>query len=154
MITTAPAINPFLWFDGQAKEAAEFYTSVFPDSEVLSIEEITTGPAKGNHLVEFRIGNLKFGAVDGGPMYKPTPAISFVINCDSQEEIDYYWEKLTEDGTPSQCGWLEDKFGLSWQVVPSILPELMARNPKAVTEAFLPMQKLDIAQLQKASEAS
>ena len=85
-------------------------------------------------------------------MYKLTPAVSFVISCQDQEEIDYYWDALTEGGSPSQCGWLEDKFGVSWQVVPFILPELMACNPKAVTEAFLPMQKLDIAVLKRAAE--
>lgn len=85
-------------------------------------------------------------------MYQLTPAISFVISCENQEEIDYYWDALTANGTPSQCGWLEDQFGISWQVVPSILPDLMARSPKAVTEAFLPMKKLDIATLQKAAE--
>ena len=154
MIASTPAINPFLWFDGQAKDAAEFYTSVFPDSEILSIQKISTGPAEGKHLVEFRLGDVTFGAVDGGPMYQLTPAISFVISCENQEEIDYYWDALTANGTPSQCGWLEDQFGISWQVVPSILPDLMARNPKAVTDAFLPMQKLDVAQLQKASKAS
>ena len=127
-MTVSPKVSPFLWFDGQAREAAEFYVSVFPNSRILNDSEVSSGPAEGGGLVEFEIDGQKFGAVDGGPMFKFTPAISFVIDCDSQEEIDYFWEKLSEDGEPGQCGWLQDKFGLSWQVVPAILPDLLESN--------------------------
>ena len=151
-VTVAPKISPFLWFDGRSEEAAEFYVSVFPNSKVLEIEKISGGPADNSALVEFEIEGLKFGAVDGGPMYKFTPAVSFVVPCDSQEEIDYYWEKLSEGGEKSQCGWLEDKFGLSWQIVPAALNELMESDPTAVMEALLEMQKIDIETLRRASE--
>ena len=150
-MTSAPMITPFLWFDGRCEEAAEFYVSIFPDSEILGAEEIPGGPAKGNGFVEFKIRGLKFAAVDGGPMYKFTPVISFVIPCESQEEIDYYWAKLSEGGTESQCGWLEDKFGVSWQVTPAALAEIMEGNPEAVMEALLTMQKIDIEKLRQAA---
>ena len=146
-------ISPFLWFDGQSEEAAKFYVSVFPNSRLLKVERITAGPAENNAAVEFEIEGLKFGAVDGGPMFKITPAISFVVACDSQEEIDYYWERLSEDGAKSQCGWLEDKFGVSWQVVPTALNEIMEGNPKAVMDALLTMQKINIEVLRRAAEA-
>ncbi len=149
----ANKISPFLWFDGRSKEAAEFYVSVFPNSKLLKVEEISAGPAEDNAIVEFEIEGLKFGAVDGGPMFKFTPAISFAVACDSQEEIDYYWERLSEGGMKSQCGWLEDRFGVSWQVVPEALNEIMEGNPKAVMEALLMMQKIDIEGLRRAAEA-
>ena len=149
----AKKISPFLWFDGRSEEAAKFYVSVFPNSRLLKIEKITAGPAENNAVAEFEIEGLKFGAVDGGPMFKITPAISFVVACDSQEEIDYYWERLSESGTKSQCGWLEDKFGVSWQVVPTALNEIMEGNPKAVMDALLTMQKIDIGVLRQVAEA-
>ena len=151
-MTASPRVSPFLWFDGRSEEAAEFYVSVFPGSSVLSVSKLETGPAEGNSFVEFEIGGQRFSAVDGGPMYKFTPAISFVIPCDTQEEIDHYWNSLSEDGAKSQCGWLEDKFGLSWQVVPAMLGELMERNPKAVMGALLTMEKIDLGELRRASE--
>ncbi len=151
-MTVTSRISPFLWFDGQAEEAAEFYVSVFPNSKVLSVSKIGGGPDDGGAIVEFEIDGLKFGGVDGGPMYKPTPAISFVVSCDSQEEIDYYWDRLTEGGAESMCGWLEDRFGISWQVVPSMLGELMGPAPDAVMAALLTMQKIDIERLRKAAE--
>ncbi len=148
----ANKVSPFLWFDGRSKEAAEFYVSVFPNSRLLKVEEISTGPAEDNAIVEFEIEGLKFGAVDGGPMFKFTPAISFAVACDSQEEIDYYWERFSEGGMKSQCGWLEDRFGVSWQVVPEALNEIMEGNPKAVMEALPMMQKIDIEGLRRAAE--
>ena len=151
-MTTSPRISPFLWYDGQSQEAAKFYVSVFPGSRVLSVSKLETGPAEGNAFVEFEIGGQRFSAVDGGPMYKFTPAISFVIPCDTQEEIDHYWNSLSEGGVTSQCGWLEDKFGLSWQVVPAMLGELMERNSKAVMGALLTMEKIDLAELRRAAE--
>ena len=152
-MTASLRISPFLWFDGRAEEAANFYVSLFPNSRMLSVERLTVGPAAGNAVVEFELDGLKFGGVDGGPMYKLSPAISFIIPCDSQEEIDYYWDRLSDGGTPNQCGWVEDKFGVSWQVTPSMMPELMANHPDAVLEAMLQMQKIDIEQLRRAGEA-
>ena len=151
-MTVTPRLSPFLWFDGQSEEAAKFYVSVFPNSRLLKVEKITARPAEDNAIVEFEIEGLKFGAVDGGPMFKFTPAISFVVPCESQEEIDYYWERLSEGGMKSQCGWLEDKFGLSWQVVPAALNEIMETNPTAVMEAMLTMQKIDIEALRQAGQ--
>ena len=151
-MTASPRVSPFLWFDGRSVEAAEFYVSVFPDSRVLSVSKLDAGPAEGNSFVEFEIGGQRFSAVDGGPMYKFTPAISFVIPCDTQEEIDHYWDSLSEGGATNQCGWLEDKFGLSWQVVPAMLGELMERNPKAVMGALLAMEKIDLGELRRASD--
>ena len=153
MSVQANKISPFLWFDGRSEEAANFYVSVFPNSRLLKVEKITAGPAEDNAVVEFEIEGLKFGAVDGGPMFKFTPAISFAVACDSQEEIDYYWERLSEGGAKSQCGWLEDKFGVSWQVVPAALNEIMEGNPEAVMETLLTMQKIDIEALRRASRA-
>ena len=152
-MATTSKLSPFLWFDGRAEEAAEFYVSVFPNSRILSVAVISEGPAKGEALVEFELDGQKFGAVDGGPMFDFTPAVSFVVSCDSQEEIDYYWGRLSEDGEPGRCGWLEDKFGLSWQVTPSILPALMAGNTSKLMEALLAMDKLDIETLRRASES-
>ena len=152
-MTATPKVSPFLCFDGQAREAAEFYVSVFPDSRMLSGGDVPAGPAEGGAVVEFEIGGQRFGAVDGGPMFKFNPAVSFVVACDSQEEIDYYWDRLSDGGTPNQCGWVEDKFGVSWQVTPSMMPELMANHPDAVLEAMLQMQKIDIEQLRRAGEA-
>ncbi|MCY4526847.1 MAG: VOC family protein [Anaerolineaceae bacterium] len=147
----APRLTPFLWFDGQAEEAARFYASVFPDSRVLGVKRLSSGPAQGNALVQFEIGKQRFDAVDGGPMFRFTPAISFVIACDTQEEIDYYWTRLAEDGEPQQCGWLVDRFGLSWQVLPAMLDSIMQISPQAVMEALLKMQKIDNEQLRAAS---
>lgn len=151
MNINANKISPFFWFDGRSEEAAKFYVSVFPNSRLLKVEKIAAGPAEDNAIVEFEIEGLKFGAVDGGPMFKITPAISFVVMCDSQEEIDYYWERLSEGGAKSQCGWLEDKFGVSWQVVPAALNELLEGNRKAVMDVLLTMQKIDIEELRQAS---
>ena len=111
-------LSTSLWFDGRALEAANFYDSVFENSKVLSVAEIPTGPAEGNHVVEFELEGHKFTAFDAGPMFKFTPAISFVISCDSQDEIDHFWDSLSEDGEKQQCGWVTDKFGISWQVSP------------------------------------
>ncbi|MDE2992116.1 MAG: VOC family protein [Chloroflexota bacterium] len=152
-MATSPKLSPFLWFDGRSEEAAEFYVSVFPNSRMLRVSVISEGPAKGEALVEFELDGQKFGAVDGGPMFSFTPAISFVISCDSQEEIDYYWDRLSEDGEPGRCGWLEDKFGLSWQVIPSVLPVLMEGNTSKLMEALLSMGKIDIEALRQAAES-
>ena len=159
-----PKITPFLWFDHQAEEAAKFYTSVFKNSKVGRIFRYTeqaaekTGRPVGSVLtVEFEIESQKFVALNGGPLFKFNESISFVVNCDSQEEVDYFWEKLTADGgQESQCGWLKDKYGLSWQVVPSRAIELLkdqdAAKSQRVMQAIMPMKKIDIATLEKAAE--
>lgn len=129
-----------LWFDGKAKAAAEFYCSIFKESKILSENPM---------VVMFELNGTKFMGLNGGPKYKFTPATSFVIDCDSQAEIDHYWEKLGDGGTYSQCGWLDDKYGISWQIVPSILGSLMADPNKSprVIDAFLKMTKFDIETL-------
>jgi predicted 3-demethylubiquinone-9 3-methyltransferase (glyoxalase superfamily) len=129
-----------LWFDGIAKEAADYYCSVFNDSRIVSENPIT---------VVFELNGTKFMALNGGPHFKFTPANSYVITCDTQEEIDHYWEKLGDGGKHRQCGWLDDKFGMSWQIVPTVLGELMNDPQKSqkVMEAFMKMTKFDIQKL-------
>ena len=155
-----PKIAPFLWFDSQAEEAAEFYVSVFPDSEILSVArygEAGPGPAGSAMVVAFKLRGTEFSALNGGPVYQFTPAISFSVDCVTQDEVDHYWESLTADGGKEvQCGWLVDKFGVSWQIVPRRLAELMSSpDPavaKRVTEAMLKMKKLVIADLEAAAQ--
>jgi predicted 3-demethylubiquinone-9 3-methyltransferase (glyoxalase superfamily) len=146
-------ITPFLWFDSNAEEAAEFYCGIFPNSRKLSELRNTggaPGPKGGVLTVSFELDGLRFTALNGGPAYQFTPAISFVVRCDTQREIDDYWSKLTAGGKEIQCGWLVDKFGLSWQIVPARLPELL-KHPKAM-QAMMTMKKLDIAELERASQ--
>ncbi len=149
-------ITTFLWFDGNAEEAVNFYASVFEKVEIRNIARYSdAGPLpKGTVMtIAFTLNNLDFVALNGGPEYKFTPAISFSVDCKTQAEIDQLWEKLTsEGGKEIQCGWLVDKFGLSWQIVPSVLPELMSgAKGKRVAEAMFKMKKLDIAKLQEAA---
>jgi predicted 3-demethylubiquinone-9 3-methyltransferase (glyoxalase superfamily) len=142
-----PRISPFLWFDSNAQEAVDFYVTIFKNSRSLGTEGKTQ---QGVPLtVAFELDGQKLTALNGGPMFKFTEAVSFVVRCDSQEEVDYYWSRLLEGGKESQCGWLKDKFGLSWQIVPARLPELI-RNPKAM-QAMLKMKKLDIGELERAA---
>ena len=138
-------ITPFLWFEKGAEEAANYYVSVFKNSRILSSNPLVTS---------FEIDGLQIVILNGGQMFKLNEAFSLSISCDTQDEIDYYWEKLTDGGSDIQCGWLTDKFGVTWQVVPSILPELMSdpENAKKVTAAFMPMKKLDIEILKKSVE--
>ena len=148
-----PRVTPFLWFDSNAEEAVEFYLTVFKNSRRL--DEVrnpdgSKGPKGKAMTVAFQLDGQTFTALNGGPMFKFTEAVSFVVRCDSQEEVDYYWSKLSEGGQEVQCGWLKDKFGLSWQVVPSSLPDLI-KNPKAM-QAMMKMKKLDIAELEKAAQ--
>jgi len=133
-------IYPCLWFDGQAKEAADFYCSIFKKSRIT-----TENPM----VVMFELNDSTFMALNGGPHFTFNEATSFVVNCDTQEEIDYYWDKLTEGGEESMCGWLKDKYGLSWQIVPSILGKLVSDPEKGqrVVQAFLKMRKFDIQTL-------
>ncbi len=147
-------IHPFLWFDGRAEEAARFYVSIFPNSRIVHVEKIAAGPAEDDAIVEFELDGQRFGAVDGGPMYSFTPAVSFVVECETQEEIDYYWERLSDGGQTQPCGWVADKFGLSWQVIPAGLGEIMAPAPQAVMEALLGMSKIEIDKLRKAAKLS
>jgi predicted 3-demethylubiquinone-9 3-methyltransferase (glyoxalase superfamily) len=155
-------ITPFLWFDNQAEEAVDFYCSVFKNSKkgnMARYDEESSKAAqrpKGSVMTaEFEIDGQKFVALNGGPVFKFTEAISFVVNCDTQEEVDYYWDKLTEGGQEVQCGWLKDKFGLSWQVVPTILSKLLSdpdpKKSQRVMHAMLQMKKIDIPTLEKAA---
>ena len=134
------ALYPCLWFDVLAHDAADFYCSVFPESEIVS---------KTPYVAIFRLNGRKFMALNGGPEFAFNEAVSFVVTCTDQEEIDYYWEKLTDGGSEGKCGWLKDKFGVSWQVVPAILGELMSDAEKApkVMYAFMQMKRLVIADL-------
>lgn len=145
-----------LWFNTEAEDAMNFYTSIFKDSKILNVSRYTKegrGQEDSVLTVNFEINGQEFMGINGGPQYKFTPAISFVINCENQEEVDYYWEKLSTEGEEGQCGWLIDKFGLSWQVVPTILGKLMSDPDKEkagrVTSAMLTMNKLDIAKLKE-----
>jgi predicted 3-demethylubiquinone-9 3-methyltransferase (glyoxalase superfamily) len=150
-------ITPFLWFDNQAEEAARFYTSIFKNSAIGRISRYGEGAPKPKGsvmVVQFQLAGQEFLALNGGPEFKMGPAISFVVNCETQEEVDEFWEKLSAGGEEIQCGWLKDKFGVSWQVVPTILATLMsdpdAENCRRVTEAMFKMKKLDIRTLTQA----
>jgi predicted 3-demethylubiquinone-9 3-methyltransferase (glyoxalase superfamily) len=156
-------ITPFLWFDNQAEEAANFYVSIFKNSKVNSVTryeeegaKAVGRPAGTVMTVEFELEGQKFVGLNGGPHFKFTEAVSFVVNCGAQDEVDYFWEKLSEGGQESQCGWLKDKYGLSWQIVPTILAELFkgkdAEKSQRVMQAMLPMKKIDIATLKQAYE--
>ena len=144
-------IVPLLWFDGDAQKAVEFYVSLFPDSKIVSSSPLPTGPAQGAPIVSFILAGQEFTALDGGPMFKFSPAISFVVNCESQEEIDHFWEGLSEGGVKEQCGWLRDKFGVSWKIVPVQLGTLMEANPEKVMTAVLEMVKINVAKLESAA---
>jgi len=142
-----PRITPFLWFNTQAEEAVNFYLTVFKNSRRLDEMRI-----EGKILtIAFELDGQKFTALNGGPQFKFTEAISLFVRCDSQQEVDYYWSKLTAGGSESMCGWLKDKFGLSWQIVPGRLPELI-KHPKAM-QAMLGMKKIDIAELERAAKS-
>lgn len=149
-------ITPHLWFDKQAKEASEYYVSVFPDSKINSIQTIKNTPSGDCDIVSFSLSGQNFMAISAGPLFKFNEAISFIVNCENQEEIDYYWEKLSAVPESEQCGWCKDKFGLSWQVVPTLMGEMMNQNDPAkaerVTQAFLKMKKFDIAKLIEAGK--
>ena len=150
-------ITPFLWFDHQAEEAAKFYCGIFKNSKITATSRYgDTGPGpKGSVMTcAFQLDGQEFVALNGGPVFNFTEAVSFVVNCDDQAELDAYWNKLCDGGQPVQCGWLKDKYGLSWQIVPKALSELLsAKDPERsnrVMAAVMQMTKLDIATLQKA----
>jgi predicted 3-demethylubiquinone-9 3-methyltransferase (glyoxalase superfamily) len=150
-------IVPFLWFDDRAEEAALFYTSIFKNSKITGISRYSEGaprPAGMAMTASFELNGQEFVALNGGPEYQFTPAVSFYINCETQAEIDELWAKLTNGGQEGQCGWLTDKFGVSWQIVPTILGQLMSdpdpEKAARVTQAMMQMIKLDIPALQRA----
>ena len=152
-------ITPFLWFDNNCEEAMNFYVSVFRNSKIVSVTRYGEGGPgpKGTVMTgTFELEGQKFMALNGGPHFKFTEAISLFVNCESQQEVDELWEKLSEGGAKSQCGWLKDRYGLSWQIVPTVLGELLSnKDPvksKRVMEALLQMSKLDIATLKRAYE--
>jgi predicted 3-demethylubiquinone-9 3-methyltransferase (glyoxalase superfamily) len=157
-------ITPFLWYDDKAEEAANFYVSIFKNSRVLNVTRYEEAGAKASGrpvgsvmTADFELDGQEFVALNGGPHFKFTEAISLVVNCETQAEIDEFWERLSEGGKKSRCGWLKDKYGLSWQVVPTILGELyQSKDPEKserVMKAMLQMDKLDIATLKQAYEA-
>jgi predicted 3-demethylubiquinone-9 3-methyltransferase (glyoxalase superfamily) len=161
MPIAASKINPCLWFDTEAEEAARFYCSIFKNSKVGTIsryggegKEIHGKEAGSVMAVEFELDGERFAALNGGPLFKFSEAISFQIRCDDQKEVDYFWAKLTDDGEEGPCGWLKDRYGLSWQVVPKVLFEMLVDPDQAksqrVTKAFLQMKKFDIAALKRA----
>jgi len=152
-------ISPNLWFDGNAEEAAEFYVSVFPDSRIISTAlypEGAPGPAGTVMTVEFEIGGQRFVGINGGPQFPFTEAVSFQITCEDQAEVDYFWERLTDGGQEVQCGWLKDRYGLSWQVVPRGMDEVFADADPAraqrAMQAMMGMVKLDLAALRAAAD--
>jgi predicted 3-demethylubiquinone-9 3-methyltransferase (glyoxalase superfamily) len=153
-LENSPRVTPFLWFDANAEEAVEFYLGVFKNSRRLGEMRNTggaPGPEGGILTVSFELEGQQFTALNGGPAYKFNEAVSFVVRCETQAEVDYYWEKLTAGGQEIACGWLRDKFGLCWQVVPSRIAELL-KTSKAM-QAMMKMKKLDIAELEKAAQS-
>jgi predicted 3-demethylubiquinone-9 3-methyltransferase (glyoxalase superfamily) len=159
--TIVQKITPDLWFDNSAEEAAKFYTSIFKNSKIIHVARYgeaaakVSGRPKGTVMtVIFELEGQRFMALNGGPVFKFSPAISFLVNCETQEEVDNLWEKLSEGGEKEQCGWLKDKFGVSWQVVPNVLGEMLqdkdAKKSERVMEAMLQMKKIDIEGLKKA----
>ncbi len=153
-------ITPFLWFDNNAEEAAQFYTSIFKDSKILNVSrygDAGPGPKGSAMVVNFQLAGQQFTALNGGPQFKFSEAFSFVVNCENQQEVDEYWRKLTANGgAESMCGWLKDKFGFSWQIGPTALAKLMSdKDPQRasrVMQALLKMTRIDIATLEQAAE--
>jgi predicted 3-demethylubiquinone-9 3-methyltransferase (glyoxalase superfamily) len=152
-----PKITPFLWFDGKAEEAMNFYVSVFKNSKVVRVSrygEAGPGPKGTVMSATFQLDGQDFFALNGGPQFTFSPAISFFVNCETQQEVDELWEKLSEDGEKNRCGWLKDKYGLSWQIIPSVLGKLLqdkdVEKANRVMKAMLQMDKIDIKRLQQA----
>jgi predicted 3-demethylubiquinone-9 3-methyltransferase (glyoxalase superfamily) len=147
-------ITPFLWFDDNAEEAMNFYVSIFKNSKIVSIQRFAGPGGKTVVTGAFQLDGQQFMVLQAGPLFKFTEAISMFVNCETQEEVDYFWEKLTAGGSESQCGWLKDKFGLSWQIVPTALGQMLGdKDPvksKRVMEAMLQMRKIDVGKLREA----
>jgi predicted 3-demethylubiquinone-9 3-methyltransferase (glyoxalase superfamily) len=151
-VATFPRIIPCLWFNTEAEDAANFYVSVFKNAKITNVSRA------GDRVITaaFELEGISFTALNGGPEFSFTEAVSLQIMCETQDEIDYYWDRLTDGGQEGRCGWLKDKFGLSWQVVPTVLPKLLGTPGAAarVTQAFMQMKKFNIAELQRAADAS
>jgi len=151
-----PNITTHLWFDKEAKQAAQFYTSIFKGSRIKDTTTIHNTPSGSVDIVTIELLGQEFTLISAGPLFKFNEAISFMVHCDTQEEIDYYWDQLSADPKAEQCGWLKDKYGLSWQIVPAIMNEMLRDKDQKriarVTEAFLKMKKFDIAKLKQAYE--
>jgi predicted 3-demethylubiquinone-9 3-methyltransferase (glyoxalase superfamily) len=150
-------ITPFLWFDGNAEEAVNFYMTVFKEAKILETArygEAGPGPVGSVMTMKFKLGGIEFVALNGGPHYTFSPAVSFVVNCETQPEVDRYWDQLGKDGKPLACGWITDRFGVTWQVTPTILPKLLQDKDRAkanrVMQAMMKMIKLDIPTLERA----
>ena len=158
MVTIKQKIVPHLWYDKEAKEAAEFYVSIFSDSKITNITTLRDTPSGDTDIVSFELAGQPFMAISAGPFFKFNESISFMVYCETQDEIDNYWEKLSAVPESEQCGWLKDKFGLSWQIVPVQMDEMLQNGTEdqiaRVTQAFLPMKKLDIAALKRAYEGA
>jgi predicted 3-demethylubiquinone-9 3-methyltransferase (glyoxalase superfamily) len=161
MAKATQKITPFLWFDDQAEEAVKFYTEIFEKSKIKDITRYddegakVSGRPKGSVMtVAFELAGQEFVALNGGPLFKFTEAVSFVVNCKTQKEVDHFWEKLTEGGDEVQCGWLKDRYGLSWQIVPTALNQMLRdedpQKAQRVMAAMLKMKKIDIAELKRA----
>lgn len=153
---TAPKISTHLWFDKEAVAAAKFYVSIFPNSKIVNISKITDTPSGDCDLVQFILAGKPFYAISAGPYFKFSEAISLMVHCKTQKEIDYYWQKLSAHPKSEQCGWLKDKFGLSWQIVPTLMDKVYQSKDKKkiqrVTQAFLQMKKFDLATLEQAAK--
>jgi len=151
-------ITPFLWFDTESQEAAEFYTSVFPNSKITKVTTRTDRSDEPVLTVEFELDGQRFIALNGGPQFSFTEAVSFDVKCQTQEDVDGYWETLSEGGEEGPCGWLKDRFGLSWQIVPEVLPRLLAdpdrEKADRVFSAMMKMGKIEIAELERAAEGA
>jgi predicted 3-demethylubiquinone-9 3-methyltransferase (glyoxalase superfamily) len=151
-------ITPFLWFDTESQEAAEFYTSVFPNSKITKVTTRPDRPDEPVLTVEFELDGQRFIALNGGPQFSFTEAVSFDVKCQTQEDVDGYWETLSEGGEEGPCGWLKDRFGLSWQIVPEVLPRLLAdpdrEKADRVFSAMMKMGKIEIAELERAAEGA
>jgi predicted 3-demethylubiquinone-9 3-methyltransferase (glyoxalase superfamily) len=157
---SAQRVTPFLWFEDRAEEAINFYMSIFKDSQIVHINRLPAqAPGKEGRMLTatIRIKGLELMILEGGPMFKFSPAVSFFVHCETQEEVDFLWDKLTAEGKPSQCGWLDDKYGITWQIVPDALGRLMGdpdpAKARAVMQAMMKMIKLDSAALQAAHDA-
>ena len=150
-MTALQKITPYLWYDGQAEDAANLYVSLFPNSRIIELQRIPSGPGEDGAIVEFELDGQRMTAFDGGPMFRFSEAVSFVVSCETQDEIDHYWHGLSEGGEQQQCGWLKDRYGLSWQILPAELSELMKAAPVTVMDALLQMGKIEVEPLRRAA---